>query len=170
VSKQERTMTSFIKTSVLAVFLAAVASAASAAPIHRHHVTHIARAHSRIHVATRRTDRVRLPPSIADLIDGLLAEARAYGYAVPAHIALANVHWHVSRGGSDTSDWTSPSSDDTAAIDSDNAATQAAIDASNAGIQAANDAAAQAASMAAAEEQNDAANAAALQTELNANN
>jgi len=163
-------MTSFMKTSVLAILLAAAASAASAAPVHRHHVTHVARAHSRIHIATRRYDRVRLPPSIADLIDGLLAQARAYGYAVPAHIAQAHVHWYVSPGGGDSSDWTAPSSDDTAAIDSDNAATQAAIDASNAGIQAANDAAAQAASMAAAEEQNDEANAAALQTELNANN
>jgi hypothetical protein len=167
-------MNSFLKLSVVAISMALAGTAAQAAVSHHHtkamHVAHTRATHlARTRVAYRRYDRLRLPPSIADLIDGMLAEARAYGYAVPAHINLANAHWSVSSGGGDSSDWSSPPSDDTsAATDAENAA-QASVDESNA-IQQANDEAALNASMAAAEEQNDEANAATMQTEINANN
>jgi hypothetical protein len=65
------------------------------------------------------------------------------------------------------SDW-SPSYDNSPAVDTSSAAADAA--ASDAAIQSMNDENAMNASMAAAEAQNDAANAATLQTEINANN
>jgi hypothetical protein len=65
------------------------------------------------------------------------------------------------------SDW-SPSYDNSPAVDTSSAAADAA--ASDAAIQSMNDTNAMNASMAAAEAQNDAANAATLQTEINANN
>ena len=75
---------------------------------------------------------------------------------------------HRSAG---SSDW-SPSYDNSPTIDSSSSATdaQAASDAENQAIQSMNDENALNASMAAAEQQNEAAQAAATQTEINANN
>jgi len=75
---------------------------------------------------------------------------------------------HRSAG---SSDW-SPSYDSSPAVDTSSASTdaQAASDASNQAIQSMNDENALNASMAAAEQQNEAAQAAAIQTEINANN
>ena len=75
---------------------------------------------------------------------------------------------HRSAG---SSDW-SPSYDSSPAVDNSSASTdaQAASDASNQAIQSMNDENALNASMAAAEQQNEAAQAAAIQTEINANN
>jgi hypothetical protein len=75
------------------------------------------------------------------------------------------------RSSSGASDW-SPSYDTPSSVTDNSAALEAqtASDAENQAIQSMNDTMAQTASMAAAEQQNDAANAAALQTELNANN
>ena len=75
---------------------------------------------------------------------------------------------HRSAG---SSDW-SPSYDSSPAVDTSSAGTdaQAASDASNQAIQSMNDENALNASMAAAEQQNEAAQAAAIQTEINANN
>jgi hypothetical protein len=77
----------------------------------------------------------------------------------------------ASRGSAGSLDW-SPSYDYSSAADASSAASdaQAASDAENQAIQSMNDTNAMTASMAAAEQENDAANAAALQTELNANN
>ena len=72
---------------------------------------------------------------------------------------------HGSGGGS--YDYSSPSFDNSAPIATGNDA-QAASDAENQAIQQMNDTNALTASMAAAEEQNDEANAATLQTEINA--
>ena len=70
-----------------------------------------------------------------------------------------------------SSDW-SPSYDNSPAVDTSSAGTdaQAASDAANQAIQSMNDENALNASMAAAEAQNEAAQAAAIQTEINANN
>ena len=70
-----------------------------------------------------------------------------------------------------SSDW-SPSYESSPAMDASSSAgnSQAASDAENQAIQSMNDENALNASMAAAEAQNDAANAATLQTEINANN
>jgi len=72
---------------------------------------------------------------------------------------------------SGSSDW-SPSYDNSPTIDPSSSATdaQAASDAENQAIQSMNDENALNASMAAAEQQNEAAQAAAIQTEINANN
>jgi hypothetical protein len=76
-----------------------------------------------------------------------------------------------SQRSSGYSDW-SPSYDNSPAVDSSSSATdaQAASDAENQAIQSMNDENALNASMAAAEQQNEAAQAAAIQTEINANN
>jgi hypothetical protein len=77
----------------------------------------------------------------------------------------------ASRRSSGASDW-SPSYDTSPSVSDNSAAIEAqtASDAENQAIQSMNDTMAQTASMAAAEQENEAANAAALQTELNANN
>jgi hypothetical protein len=74
---------------------------------------------------------------------------------------------HGSGGGSYA--YSSPSYDNSAPIATGNDA-QAAADAEKQAIQQMNDTNAMTASMAAAEAQNDAANAATLQTEINAGN
>jgi hypothetical protein len=78
---------------------------------------------------------------------------------------------HGSRRSSGSSDW-SPSYDTSSDVSVGSSATdsQAASDAENQAIQSMNDTNAMNASMAAAEQMNDAANAAAIQTEINANN
>jgi hypothetical protein len=70
---------------------------------------------------------------------------------------------------SGSTDW-SPSYDYSSSASSSASDSQAASDAENRAIQSMNDTNALNASMAAAEEANDAANAATLQTEINANN
>ena len=76
-----------------------------------------------------------------------------------------------SQRSAGSTDW-SPSYDNSPAIDTNSSATdaQAASDAENQAIQSMNDTNALNASMAAAESQNEAAQAAAIQTEINANN
>jgi hypothetical protein len=76
-----------------------------------------------------------------------------------------------SHGSAGATDW-SPSYDNSPTIDSSSSASdsQAASDAENQAIQSMNDENALNASMATAEAQNDAANAATIQTEINANN
>ena len=81
------------------------------------------------------------------------------------------VRGRPSQRSAGSSDW-SPSYDNSPTIDSSSSATdaQAASDAENQAIQSMNDENALNASMAAAEQQNEAAQAAATQTEINANN
>ena len=90
------------------------------------------------------------------------------GGSVPyANLARDVERMHGSGGGSYA--YSSPSYDNSAPIATGNDA-QAAADAENQAIQQMNDTNAMTASMAAAEAQNDAANAATLQTEINAGN
>ncbi|MGC1349410.1 MAG: hypothetical protein WA858_06490 [Xanthobacteraceae bacterium] len=87
-----------------------------------------------------------------------------------AQIAQAPAYggWQGGRyAGGGSYDYSSPSYDNSATIATGNDA-QAASDAENQAIQQMNDTNALTASMAAAEEQNDEANAATLQTEINA--
>jgi hypothetical protein len=165
----------FITTSVLAASLALSANAAMAAPTPANPIPHVAQAsHARIaHAALARTPRVaargyaqrgQLGVDIGQFIQGMLG-----GGPVPyANLVRDVQRMPASRASSDSS--YSPSYDYSAAAPTSCAAcdAQAASDQEVQEIQQMNDTNALTASMAAAEEQNDAANAATLQTEINA--
>jgi hypothetical protein len=110
-------------------------------------------AHVVTHVARRHVAPVQQPDFVAQFFQGL------FGGGAPVR---------VSRGSAATSDWVDvPSPDNSAAANTD---AQAASDAEVQAIQQMDDTNALNASMAAAEQQNEAAQAAAIQTEINANN
>ena len=115
---------------------------------------HVAHAHVITHVARRHVAPAQQPDFVAQFFQGLFG-----GGGIAAKGA---------RGAPDESTWVeSPSYDNTSSAATD---AQAASDAEVQAIQQMNDTNALNASMQAAEEQNDAANAATLQTEINANN
>jgi hypothetical protein len=110
-------------------------------------------AHVVTHVVRRHVMPAQQPDFVAQFFQGL------FGGGGPVK---------VSRGSAATSDWVDvPSPDNSAAANTD---AQAASDAEVQAIQQMDDTNALNASMAAAEQQNDAAQAAAIQTEINANN
>jgi hypothetical protein len=123
---------------------------------------HVAHARPAAHYAARyRGPRNQLGFDIGQFIQGMLG-----GGPVP----YANLMRDVARAHGSSGSSYSPSYDNSPAIDVGSAArdSQAAADAENQAIQQMNDTNALNASMAAAEQQNDAANAATLQTEINA--
>ena len=110
-------------------------------------------AHVITHVARRHVAPAQQPDFVAQFFQGL------FGGGAPVK---------ASRGSAATSDWVDvPSPDNSAAANTD---AQAASDAEVQAIQQMNDQNALNASMQAAEQQNEAAQAAAIQTEINANN
>jgi hypothetical protein len=114
---------------------------------------HVAHAHVITHVARRHVAPAQQPDFVAQFFQGL------FGGGAPVK---------ASRGSATTSDWVDvPSPDNSAAANTD---AQAASDAAVQAIQQMNDQNALNASMQAAEQQNEAAQAAAIQTEINANN
>jgi hypothetical protein len=140
-------MRSSITTAIVAAAFAFSASAAMAASP-ANPIPHHARAPHAVaaqHVAARRlAPRDQLNVDVAQFVRGMRGTGTYTG-----------------------SDYSSPTYD-TSVPDSGAAAAQAASDAENQAIQSMNDTNAQTASMAAAEQENDAANAATLQTEINA--
>jgi hypothetical protein len=154
---------------IAAIALAFAANGALAAPTHTKTATHTARAtHAVVHRARTRVARAPRAVNPAQLVQSFFAGGWPSFYANMVQLARtaprAGGHYVPST---DMSIYeASP------AIDVSSAASQAqaASDAENQAIQQMNDTNAMVASMAAAEQQNDAANAAALQTELNANN
>jgi hypothetical protein len=142
-------MKSLIARSVLIAALALTGNAAMAAntPAHK-----LARTHAG-HAAPRLA--YRQPADIGQFIQAM------FGGGWPVQ--------YSSRRAAGSRDW-SPSYDNSPAVDTSSAGTdaQVASDAEAQAIQSANDSSALNASVAAAEAQNDAANAATLQTEINA--
>ena len=163
-------MRSLIATGFVVASLAFSASAAMAANMPVHHatktapVTH-ARAPARV-AAHKYQPRAQLSVDVGQFIQSMLA-GRMPNYANLIRDAARAPASHGYAGSS-----YSPSYDYSSAADTSSAASdaQAASDAENQAIQSMNDTNAMTASMAAAEQENDAANAATLQTELNANN
>jgi hypothetical protein len=156
-------MKSLITRAVLIVSLALTTNAAIAAnPPHARAVLHPRPA---AQIALRSGNP--LNAGIGQFIQSMLGGGPVQ-YSRPMQDALRAP---ASRRSSGSSDW-SPSYDTPSSVTDNSAALEAqtASDAENQAIQSMNDTMAQTASMAAAEQQNDAANAAALQTELNANN
>jgi hypothetical protein len=110
------------------------------------------------------------PATALQLTHAQTAHVASFGGWGSAQIAQAPAYggWQGGRyAGGGSYDYSSPSYDNSATIATGNDA-QAASDAENQAIQQMNDTNALTASMAAAEEQNDEANAATLQTEINA--
>ena len=160
-------MTSLIVRSVLIASLALVANPAMAAgnPAHIYAKTS-ALPRAAVHAAAP-LPRGQLNADIGQFIQSMLGGGPVQ-YSGLVRDAMRAPALRQSAG---SSDW-SPSYDYSSAADTSSAANdaQAASDAENQAIQSMNDTNAMTASMAAAEQQNDAANAAALQTEINANN
>lgn len=156
-------MKSLITRAVLIASLALTTDAAMAAnPPNPRTVTH---ARPAAQIALR--PRNQLNADIGQFIQSMLGG----GPAQYSRLVQDALRAPASRRSSGSSDW-SPSYDYSSSVSASSAATesQAASDAENQAIQSMNDTNAQTASMAAAEQANDAANAATLQTELNANN
>jgi hypothetical protein len=157
-------MRSSITTLFVAASFAFTANAAMAAspanPIPRHARPHAAAVQ---HVAARRlTPRSQLNVDVAQFVRGMLG-----GGPIPYANLIRDVRGMRGTGSYGGSDYSSPTYD-TSVPDSGAAAAQAASDAETQAIQSMNDTNAQTASIAAAEAENDEANAATLQTEINA--
>ena len=158
-------MRSSITTAIIAVSFALTANGAMAAspanPLPGHALApHAAAAQ---HVAARMVPpRNQLNVDVAQFIRGMLG-----GGPVPYAKIVRDVRGMRGTGTYAGSDWSSPTYD-TSVTTSGADDAQAAADAENQAIQQMNDTNALNASMAAAEQQNDAANAATLQTEINA--
>jgi len=145
--------------------LALTANAAMAAnmPAHKH-AGQISRAHAAVRVAPRPSydePRADIGQFIQSMLGGLPVQ-----YSRLVQNAMRE---RPSRRSAGSRDW-SPSYDNSPSVDTSSSATdaQVASDAESQAIQSMNDTNALNASMAAAEAQNDAANAATLQTEINA--
>jgi hypothetical protein len=152
-------MKSLITRGILIASLALTGSTAMAAN------STTARAHAPVHVAAPRALRTPLNADLGPFIQSML------GGAFPQYSGLIRnaMRAPASRRSSGSYDW-SPSYDSSFGASSAATDSQAASDAENQAIQSMNDTNAMNASMAAAEQMNDAANAAAIQTEINANN
>jgi hypothetical protein len=131
------------------------AMAAGAQVHHSVHVTHVVHGRAAVHVATRR-NQIRAQPEfgIAQFFQSMFGGGWPVQYS-----SRRSVGSYDSSPSYDTSTSTTV---DTSASD------QAASDAEAQAIQSMNDTNALNASMAAAEQENEAANAATLQTEINA--
>jgi hypothetical protein len=156
-------MKSLIARTVLIASLALTGNAAMAANSHAYKTT-VPRAHAPVHVAMPRVPQFNA--NLGPFIQSMLGAFPQYSGLIQNAMRAP-----ASRRSSGSSDW-SPSYDTSSDVSVSSAATdaQAASDAENQAIQSMNDTNALNASMAAAEQMNDAANAAAIQTEINANN
>jgi hypothetical protein len=150
---------------IVVTVLVLAANGALAAPVHAR-VVHVTRTHAAVHPVRTRVARARPNADPARFVQYLLGGGWPALYGQVLHLART-----APSHGTYVPSYSSPTYDTTPAVDSSSAArdAQAAADAENRAIQQMNDINALNASMAAAEQQNDAANAATLQTELNAN-
>jgi hypothetical protein len=165
-------MKSLITRAVLIASLASTGNAAIAANITAHHTTRVV-AHARPAVHAVPRTRNQFNADFGQFIQSMLGGGPVAYSRLVQDAMEARPSSSRSQGSSQgSSDWSPPSYDSSPAIDESSAASesQAASDAENQAIQSMNDTNAMNASMAAAEAANDAANAAALQTEINAGN
>jgi|HubBroStandDraft_6_1064221.scaffolds.fasta_scaffold141248_2 hypothetical protein len=164
---------SLVSSGFIVFSLALNGGAATAAnlPVHKGataaQVTH---AHAPVHVAThRRAPTAQLNFDVGQFVQAMLGGPLPPQYAQIVRNAMKESASHRYAGSSDTSGY-SPSYDSPSpTVDVDNSLSQAAIDASDQAMQQEDQALQQLDdSIAAAEAQNDAANAATIQTEINA--
>jgi hypothetical protein len=160
-------MRNLITTGIIAASLALVGTTAMAAPSPANPVPRYAQAwqaRAPLNVAAQRPLlRGRLNVDVAQFVRGMLG-----GGPIPYANLVRDVRSQRGSGGG-SYDWSSsPSYDSSTSAGCASCDAQAASDAENQAIQQMNDTNALNASMAAAEQQNEAANAATLQTEINA--
>jgi hypothetical protein len=167
-------MRAFITTGLIAASLALTAHAAMAAtpanPIPRAaQVSRTRVAYAPVYGAPRVGARGYSPRNQLGLDIGQFIQGMLGGGPVPYANLIRDVQRMPASRGSSGSSY-SPSYDNSPTVDTSSAASdsQPASDAENQAIQQMNDTNALNASMAAAEQENDAANAATLQTEINA--
>jgi hypothetical protein len=151
-------MKSLITKGVLIASLALMGNAAMAANSQAHKTT-VPRAHA-VHVGV---PRAQLNPDLGSFIQSM------FGGGFPQYSGLVRNATRASRGSQGSYD-SSPSYDASFGASSAGTDAQAASDSEAQAIQSMNDTNSLNASMAAAEQQNEAAQAAAIQTEINANN
>jgi hypothetical protein len=159
-------MKTLITTAILAASLALIGTTAMAAPSPANPVPRYAQVQARapLHFAARTALLPsRLNGDVAQFVRGMLG-----GGPVPYANLVRDVRGLRGSSGGSYDYSSSPSYDNSAAASSAASDSQAASDAENQAITEMNDTNAMNASMAAAEQQNDAANAATLQTEINA--
>jgi hypothetical protein len=154
-------MKSLITKGILIASLALTGSTAMAANSHASKTT-VPRAHAPVHVAMPRNP---LNPDLGSFIQSM------FGGGFPQYSGLIRnaMRAPASRRPVGSYDW-SPSYDTSSGASSAGTDAQVASDAEAQAIQSMNDTSALNASTAAAEQMNDAANAATIQTEINANN
>ena len=164
--------TSIISTALIVASLALTGNAATAAnlPVHKTAPTaQVSNPRAAVHVAARRW----IPPAqlnfdVGQFIQGMLGGPLPPQYAQIVRNAVRESASHRYAGSSDSSGY-SPSYDPSPTVDVDNSQSQAAIDASDQAMQQEDQSLQDLdASIAAAEQQNDAANAAMVQTDINA--
>jgi hypothetical protein len=159
-------MRSTLTTAIVAGSLLLTANAAMAVspanPIPQHARAAYAPQAERV-AARRLTPNNQLNVDVAQFINGMLG-----GGPVPYANLVRDVRGMRGTGTYTGSDYSSPTYDTSVPDSGAAAASQAASDAEVQAIQSMDDTNAQTASMAAAEEENDEANAATLQTEINA--
>jgi hypothetical protein len=163
-------MRSLIPSGLIIAALAFTGTSAMAADSHVNKsapAAHVSHARTAVHVAARRrVPRAQFNADLGQFIQSMLGGGWPVQYTNLMRDALRAPASHRSSG---SYDWSpSPSYDNSFAASSAASDSQAASDAENQAIQQMNDTNALTASMAAAEQQNDAANAATLQTEINA--
>jgi hypothetical protein len=164
-------MKTLITTGILTVSLALAGTTAMAAPSPANPVpryaqtaTQVRQDRAPLQVAARRPVlRGRLNVDVAQFVRGMLG-----GGPIPYANLVRDVRGMSGSGGGSYDYSSSPSDDTAAAVSAAAAQEQAQSDEEVQAIQQMNDSNALNASMAAAEQQNDAANAATLQTEINA--
>jgi hypothetical protein len=153
-------MKSLITRGILIASLALTGSSAMAANSHAYKTT-VPRAHAPVHVAVPRN---QLNPDLGQFIQSMFGGGFPQSYGL-----VRNARAPASHGSQGSYDW-SPSYDASFGASSAGTDSQVAADAEAQAIQSMNDTSALNASVAAAEAANDAANAATIQTEINANN
>jgi hypothetical protein len=166
--------TSLISTGLIVASLALTGNAATAAnlPVHKAAATtHVVHPRVATHVVARR----RGPPAqlgfdVGGFIQAMFGSSLPPQYAQIVHNAVREAASHKYAGSErDTGGYDSTFDSPSPPVDVDNGLSQAAIDASDQAMQQEDQSLQDLdASIAAAEQQNDAANAAAVQTDINA--
>jgi hypothetical protein len=162
---------SLVSSGLIAFSLALNGGAATAAnlPVHKAATAHVSQPRTAVRIAARRRQPAAQPYfDIGQFIQGMLGGPLPPQYAQIVQDAMREARSHRSSGSyesSDSYDFSSPSP----SVDVDNSQSQAAIDAADQAMQQEDQSLQDLdASIAAAEQQNDAANAAMVQTDINA--
>jgi hypothetical protein len=163
---------SLVSSGLIVFSLALSGGAATAAnlPVHKGATAaQVKHARTQVHVAARRAPPAQLNFDVGQFIQAMLGGPLPPQYAQIVRNAMKESASHRYAGSSDTSGYSPAYDSPSPTVGVDNSQSQAAIDASDQAMQQEDQSLQDLdASIAAAEQQNDAANAAAVQTDINA--